>query len=95
MSALTDQERRELQGLREWRAGAIEGIGRLERQVRALEHRKRDLRDQFAMAALTGILSATTKRAQDQQWVYVDPDAAANEAYQFADEMLARREVKP
>lgn len=44
------------------------------------------LRDEFAMAALTGMLSANRLGHADKE---------AERAYAFADAMLAAREVKP
>jgi hypothetical protein len=51
-----------------------------------LEAEKERLRDQFAMAALTGILAADPERYRDPQGYW------AKEAYAFADEMLKTRE---
>lgn len=46
------------------------------------------LRDQFAMAALTGMLAAT------RETEYVSWDTMASAAYRAADAMLAAREEK-
>jgi hypothetical protein len=49
------------------------------------------LRDQFAMAALTGLLAV---EAGDGDGVAFMDDDVARDAYMFADAMLAAREVK-
>ena len=45
------------------------------------------LRDQFAMAALTGLLM--------RREITSSPAGFANAAYKYADDMLAARETKP
>jgi hypothetical protein len=52
-------------------------------QIRNLKSEQITLRDQFAMAALTGLLAAN--------WA---PDRAATNAYRTADYMLAARKEK-
>lgn len=47
---------------------------------------KPSLRDQFAMAALQGMISATPENAS-----FRDPDLSALEAYTYADAMLKAR----
>jgi hypothetical protein len=49
------------------------------------------LRDEFAMAALAGIISGLDAKSEGSQ--AIKPIAEA--AYDFADAMLAAREVKP
>ena len=51
--------------------------------------KKERLRDEFAMAALAGMLARTTYHIED------DPRDLSEEAYQYADAMLRAREVKP
>jgi hypothetical protein len=53
------------------------------------KRRQEELRDAFAMAALTGIAAAVTG---PQKW---NCKADARLAYDFADAMLAARKVKP
>lgn len=72
---------------------ARERISALEKQVAALEHRKRDLRDRFAMAALQGLCSIS-RTYQDQRTTQYDAPTAATLAYQYADAMLLEREAK-
>jgi hypothetical protein len=60
------------------------------------DYRERGLRDQFAMAALTGNLACETEgfmiRGNDTK---TRPQLLAEDAYDIADAMLAAREPKP
>ena len=49
--------------------------------------RDSDLRDQFAMAALTGLIAAET-----EGWCYKNDERRAKRAYSIADAMLNERD---
>lgn len=51
---------------------------------------QRNMRDRFAMAALTGYVASFTAGTTTP-----DPDRLADFAYRVADEMLKRREARP
>jgi hypothetical protein len=59
-----------------------------QRVLKYIEHELPDLRDQFAMAAITGILAG--KWGQMPQ--YKPEEAFADFAYKMADAMMKRRE---
>ena len=59
-----------------------------QRVLKYIEHELPDLRDQFAMAAITGILAG--KWGQMPQ--YKPEEAFADFAYRVANEMIKRRE---
>jgi hypothetical protein len=58
------------------------------RLARDLEEARVKMRDKFAMAALTGVLSG------DDAWAAHHPDTAAKNCYALADAMMKQREVK-
>jgi hypothetical protein len=56
------------------------------------ELRPASLRDQFAMAALKGIIGAVSLSGLNQGWTKTYKEAWTMEAYEFADAMLKARE---
>jgi hypothetical protein len=55
------------------------------------EPRPKDLRDEFAMVALQGILSNSDWMIENKKWQH----GYAEHAYEIADAMMKAREVKP
>lgn len=73
----------------EYISSQIDGINQAVYEIRDLIKEAPALRDQFAMAALTGML------AEDYSTTDLNPSEIASDAYGYADAMLKAREVKP
>ncbi len=83
MTEVESEQKELLPSIMQIAAGATELFNRL--AVMKKEHRRKELRDSFARAAIDGVL---------QNNATFDADMLARNAYQVADAMLTEREKK-